>query len=126
MASRSNGAGEDRNWDELRMNRNNAQAGGYFSCKERDGEAEGFSPLYSEKTEQSCAGANAGKEVLEFVWRTMLSTQVQDVVAKVDLVGQNLMVATNGNKLRNLRRRLRALKTTLAWGMDCLDHIGQR
>ncbi len=63
---------------------------------------------------------------MEFVRRTMLSAKVQDVVAKVDLPGQNFLVATNRNDPQNLRRCLQALKIVLVRGMGHLDHIGQR
>jgi hypothetical protein len=58
--------------------------------------------------------------------RTMLTAKVQDVMAKVDLAGQNLLVATNRSDLQNLRRRSRAFRTALAWGMGHMDHISQR
>jgi hypothetical protein len=63
---------------------------------------------------------------MEFIRKTMLSAKVQDVKAKVDLAGQNLLVATNKGDPQNQHRRLRALKTALVQGMEHLKHVGQR
>jgi hypothetical protein len=78
------------------------------------------------ESEQSSAEACTSEKNMEFVRRTMLSAKVQDVVAKVDLPGQNFLVATNRNDPQNLRRCLQALKIVLVRGMGHLDHIGQR
>jgi hypothetical protein len=72
------------------------------------------------------AGMSTSEKDMEFFQRMMLSAKVQDEVAKVDLAGQNLLVATNRSDPQNLRRRSRLLRTALAWGMGYLDHIGQR
>jgi hypothetical protein len=56
----------------------------------------------------------------------MLSAQVQDVVARVEMAGQDLLLTANGDDSQRLRRNMRAFKSALAWGMDRLNDIGQR
>ncbi len=48
------------------------------------------------------AGMSTSEKDMEFVQRMMLSAKVQDEVAKVDLAGQNLLVATNRSDTQNL------------------------
>jgi hypothetical protein len=103
---------EARDWDEPR--RNNACAGGFFRARILWG-GRGFSPLYAAETEQSSAEAGTSERNMEFIRRTMLSAKVQDVVAKVNLAGQNLLVATNRRDPQNLQSHSRALRTALAW-----------
>jgi hypothetical protein len=122
-AERETGKNEDR--EEPKRNESNARAGGYFSCRENDRGAGDFSPLYTTESEQSSAEACTSEKNMEFVRRTMLSAKVQDVVTKVDLAGQNLLVAMNRSNPQNLRCRSQALRTALACGMGHLDYKGQ-
>jgi hypothetical protein len=52
----------------------------------------------------------------EFVRRTVMSSRAQDVIGKVDLEGQSLLVMEDKNNRHNLHRSTRALKSTMAWG----------
>ena len=54
-----------------------------------------------------------------------LSAKVQNVVAKVDLTGPNLLVATNKSNPQNLHCCSCVLKAALAWGMEHLEYVGQ-
>jgi hypothetical protein len=63
---------------------------------------------------------------MDFVRRMMVSAQVQNVVARVDLAGQNLIVAANEDDSQNMQHHTRRYKSALAWSMDRLDRIGQR
>jgi hypothetical protein len=112
--------------DAPRRSRSSAQARGYFSFKEDYVEVGDFSPLNAAETEQSSAEAGTSEKNMEFVRRTMLSATVQEVVAKVDLAVQNLLVATKRSDPQNLQHRSRALRTALAWATGHLDYVDQR
>jgi hypothetical protein len=78
------------------------------------------------ETRQGSVEESTKEQDMKFVKKTMLSAKVQDVVTKVDLVGQNLLVATNKCDPQYMRCRSRALQAALAWIMTHLDHVGQR
>jgi hypothetical protein len=61
---------------------------------------------------------------MDFVRRTMLSAQVQDVVVRVEMVGQDLLLTANGDNSQRLRRSMCSFKSALAWGMERLNHVG--
>jgi len=83
-------------------------------------------PVITTEAEQRDAKRGTNEQDMEFVRKIMLLAKVQDVAAKVDLAGQNHLVATYKSDLHNLRCHSRALRIGLAWGIECLDHVGQR
>ncbi len=59
---------------------------------------------------------------MEFVQKT---EQVQNVIVRIEMVGQDLILAASGDDAQRLKRSMRAFKSALAWGMELLNHIGQ-
>jgi hypothetical protein len=60
-----------------------------------------------------------------FVQKMMLTEQVQNVIVRIEMVGQDLILAASGDDAQRLKRSMRAFKSALAWGMELLNHIGQ-
>ncbi len=73
-------------------------------------ETENFAPLYGRETDQDPNGLSKSERDMDFVRRMMLSALVQDVVARAELVGQNLLLATNGDDSQRLRRHALAYR----------------
>jgi hypothetical protein len=95
----------DPSWSRPRRVKTATEVGGYFLFKERHAEEDNFSPLYAIGTEGNDIKGRKNEQDMELVRQTMLSAEVHDVVAKVDLAGQNLLVASNKNDPQNLLRR---------------------
>ncbi len=47
----------------------------------------------------------------------MLTTQVQNVVVRVKMVGQDLILTASQDDVQGLKRSMRAFKSALAWGI---------
>ncbi len=103
MASRDK-VGEARGLSESRPVISCPRAGSCFACRERDKVAENLAPLYREGRDQALDGPSKSVRDMNFVWIIMLSAQVQDVVARVEMVGQDLFLTTNGDDSQCLRR----------------------
>jgi hypothetical protein len=70
---------------------------------------------------------NVNDHKMEFVRRTVMSQSVQDVIGKMDLTGQSLLVAADNNDCHNIQPWLaRALKSTMAWGTGQIERVSQR
>jgi hypothetical protein len=95
-----------------------SRAGSYF---EVTGD---LAPIYKEEGEQGPGGPSKSERDMDFVRRTMLSAQVQDVVVRVEMVGQDLLLTANGDDSQRLRRSMCSFKSALAWGMERLNHVG--
>jgi hypothetical protein len=64
--------------------------------RNRRGDREPRIPLWGEG-EKDLDGLSKSEIDMDFVRRTMLSAQVQDVVARVEMVGQDLLLTANGD-----------------------------
>ncbi len=84
-----------------------------------------FAPIYKEEGEQGPGGPSKSERDMDFVRRMMLSAQVQDVVVRVEMVGQDLLLTANGDDSQRLRRSMCSFKSALAWGMERLNHVGR-
>jgi hypothetical protein len=69
-----------------------------------------LAPVYQEEGEQGQGDPSRSERDMEFVRETMLTTQVQNVIVRIEMVAQDLILTTS---------------STLAWGMELLNHIGQ-
>ncbi len=119
MASRSDrveGAGSP---SESRPGPGCSRSGSYF---EVTGD---LAPIYKEEGEQGPGGPGKSERDMDFVRIMMLSAQVQDVVVRVEMVGQDLLLTANRDGSQRLRRSMRTFKSALAWGKECLNHVGQ-
>jgi hypothetical protein len=73
--------------------------------------------VYKEEGEQGQGGPSRRERDMEFVRRTMLTTQVQNVVVRVKMVGQDLILTASQDDVQGLKRSMRAFKSALAWGI---------
>jgi hypothetical protein len=84
-----------------------------------------LAPVYQEEGEQGRKGLSRSERDMEFVRETMLTAQVQSIIVRIEMVAQDLIQTASGDDSQRLKRSMRAFKSTLAWGMELLDHIGQ-
>jgi hypothetical protein len=75
--------------------------------------------VYQEEGVQGREGLSRSERDMEFVRRTMLTTQVQNVVVRVKMVGQDLILTASEDDVQRLKRSMRA------WGIELLNHIGR-
>jgi hypothetical protein len=85
----------------------------------------GLASVYQEGEEQGQGGLSRSVGDMEFVRRTMLTTQVQNVVVRIEMVGQYLILTASKDDGQRLKQSMRAFKSALAWGMELLNHIGR-
>jgi hypothetical protein len=88
--------------------------GGYFSCKNEEGKGNRLTPFTPSEMDVSDDKKNLDHCNMDFVRRTVMSSRVQDVIRKVDLSGQSLLVAADMNDRHNLCCQTRALKSSMA------------
>ncbi len=86
---------------------------------------EDLTPVYQEEGERGGEGLSRSERDIEFVRETMLTAQVQSIIVRIEMVAQDLIQTASGDDAQRLKRSMRAFKSTLAWGMELLDHIGQ-
>ncbi len=81
--------------------------------------------MYQGEGEQGLEGLSRSERDVEFVNETMRTGQIRSIIARVEMVAQDLIQTASGDDAQRLKRSLRAFKSALAWGMGLLDHIGQ-
>jgi hypothetical protein len=74
---------------------------------------------------QGREGLSRSERVMEFVRETMLTTQIQSIITRIEMVAQDLIQTASGDDAQRLKRSMRAFKSALAWGMGLLDHLGE-
>jgi hypothetical protein len=84
-----------------------------------------LTPVYQEEEEQGQGDLSRSERDMEFVRRTMLTTQVQNVFLRIEMVGQDLILTASGDDAQLLQWSMRAFKLALARGMELLNHIGR-
>jgi hypothetical protein len=84
-----------------------------------------LAPVYQGEGEQGREGLSRSERDVEFVNETMCTGQIQSIIARVEMVAQDLIQTASGDDAQRLKRSMRAFKSALAWGMGLLDHIGQ-
>jgi hypothetical protein len=116
MASRKGTAGEARGPCDLRSN---------IGCVETESylEVTGDAPVYQGEGEQGQGGPSRSERDMEFVRETMLMTQVQNVIVRIEIVVQDLILTASGHDAQRLKRSMRAFISTLAWRMELLGGI---
>ncbi len=81
--------------------------------------------MYQEEGNQGQGGLSRSERDKEFVRKTMLTTQVQNVIVRIEMIGQDLILTTIGDDAQQLKGSMRAFKSALTWGMEVLSHKGQ-
>ena len=84
-------------------------SGGYFSCKEGRRDQENTTPFSPSEMDTSEDKENMDSNDRDMIRKVLVSSAIQEVVDKVNLAGQNLLVATNKMDRYDLRRRARVL-----------------
>jgi hypothetical protein len=84
-----------------------------------------LAPVYQEEGVQGREGLSRSERDMEFVRETMLTTQIQSIITRIEIVAQDLIQTASGDDAQRLKRSMRAFKSALAWGMELLDYIGQ-
>ncbi len=84
-----------------------------------------LAPVYQEGEVQGREGLSRSERDMEFVRGTMLTTQIQSIITRIEIVAQDLIQTASGDDTQRLKRSMRAFKSALAWGMELLDYIGQ-
>ncbi len=84
-----------------------------------------LAPVYQGEGVQGRKGLSRSERDMEFVRETMLTTQIQSIITRIEMVAQDLIQTASGDDVQRLKRSMRAFKSALAWGMGLLDHIGQ-
>jgi hypothetical protein len=110
MASRD-GADGARSRNEARLSTDYSKTGSYPEA------AGDLAPVYQEEGEQGPSGPSRSERDMEFVRRTMLSAQAQNVMARVELVGQDLILTASRDDAQRLKRSMRAFKSALVGGL---------
>ncbi len=80
--------------------------------------------MYQGEGEQGWEGLSRSERDMEFVREMMLTTQIQSIIARIEMVAQDLIQTASGDDAQRLKRSMRAFKSALAWGMGLRDHIG--
>jgi hypothetical protein len=111
MASRKETAEGTRGPSDLRSNAGCMKTESYLEV------TEDLAFVYQEEGEQGQGCPSRSERDMEFVRRTMLTTQVQNVVVRVEMVGRDLILTASGDDAQRLKRSMRAFKSALAWGI---------
>ncbi len=74
---------------------------------------------------QGREGLSRSERDMEYVRETMLTTQIQSIITRIEIVALDLIQTASRDDVQRLKRSMRAFKSALAWGMGLLDHIGQ-
>jgi hypothetical protein len=101
MASRIDSADGTRGPSDARSRTGCAKTG---SCLEAAGD---LAPVYQEEGDQGQGGPSRSKRDMEFVRETMLTAQVQNVIVRIKMVGQELILIAIGDGAQWLRRSMR-------------------
>jgi hypothetical protein len=92
------------------------------SCLETTGD---LAPVYQDEGVQGRESLSRRERDMEFVRETMLTTQIQSIITRIEMAAQDLIQTASGDDAQRLKRSMRAFKSALARGMGLLDHIGQ-
>ncbi len=84
-----------------------------------------LAPVYQGEGAQGREGLSKSERDMEFVNETMLTTQIQSIITRIEMVAQDLIQTASREDAQRHKRSMRAFKSALAWGMGLLDHIGQ-
>ena len=81
--------------------------------------------MYQGEGAQGREGLSRSERDMEFVRETMLTTQIQSIITRIEMVARDLIQTASGDDAQRFKRSMQAFKSALACGMGLLDHIGQ-